>query len=226
MILFNQKLSFLLLLLTRNSESDQVKGQLKQLPDGRYYKPGRSCGILNSIKLLQKMPEKVDDIEGCTIIDLSLALSPSKIPPKECPASDEFKLIQGKCYAFENVLRTFDDTQVRCSQIFGSNIGGKIFEPRTDEVLEDVLKQAAIIWSGGASTNPQLWLGITDRKTEGDFAYSSDDQSNQLSWGYGRTNAIGKDCLLLHHSYVSSSSPNMLIWSCSSTLAAICEWVI
>ena len=40
------------------------KSQLKQLPDGRYYKPGRSCGILNSIKLLQKMPEKVDEIEG------------------------------------------------------------------------------------------------------------------------------------------------------------------
>ena len=160
------------------------------------------------------------EIEGCTIIDLGLAFG--KIPPKECPASDEFKLIQGKCYAFENVLRTFDDTQVRCSQIFGSNIDGKIFEPRTDEVLEEVLKQAAIIWNA----NPQLWLGITDRKSEGDFAYSSDGQSNQLSWGYGRTNAIGIDCLLLHHSYVSSSSPNMLIWSCSSTLAAICEWVI
>ena len=68
------------------------------------------------------MPKKVDDIEGCTIIDLGLSIS--KIQ-KECPASNEFKLIQGKCYAFENVLRTFDDTQVRCSQIFGST--GKYF---------------------------------------------------------------------------------------------------
>ena len=51
------------------------------------------------------MPDKVDEIEDCTVIDLSLALSPSKIPPKECPASDEFKLIQGKCYAFENESR-------------------------------------------------------------------------------------------------------------------------
>ena len=79
MIFFNTKLAFLLLLLTKNSAPDQVKGQLKQLPDGRYYKPGRSCGILNSIKLLPKIPEKVDEIEGCTIIDLSLA-SPSTIP--------------------------------------------------------------------------------------------------------------------------------------------------
>ena len=79
MIFLNQKLAFLLLLLTKNSEPDQVKGQLKQLTDGRYYKPGRSCGILNSIKLLSKMPEKVGEIEGCTIIDLSLA-SPSTIP--------------------------------------------------------------------------------------------------------------------------------------------------
>ena len=81
MIFFQQKLAFLLLLLTKNSEPDQVKDHLKQLPDGRYYKPGRSCGNLNSIKLLSKMPEKVDEIEGCTIIDLSLA-SPSTIPER------------------------------------------------------------------------------------------------------------------------------------------------
>ena len=81
MTFFNQKLAFLLLLLTKNSEPDQVKGQLKQLPDGMYYKPGKSCGILNSIKLLSKMPKKVDEIEGCTIIDLSL-VSPSTIPEK------------------------------------------------------------------------------------------------------------------------------------------------
>ena len=79
MIFFNKNFAFLLLLLTKNSAPDQVKGQLKQLPDGRYYKPGRSCGILNSIKLLPNIPEKVDAIEGCTIIDLSLA-SPSTIP--------------------------------------------------------------------------------------------------------------------------------------------------
>ena len=79
MIFFKQKLALLLLLLTKNSEPDQVKDGLKQLPDGRYYKPGRSCGNLNSIKLLSKMPEQGDEIEGCTIIDLNLA-SPSTIP--------------------------------------------------------------------------------------------------------------------------------------------------
>ena len=78
MIFFQQKLAFLLLLLTKNSEPDQVKDHLKQLPDGRYYKPGRSCGILNSIKLLSKMPEKGDEIEGCTIIDLGTIPIPEK----------------------------------------------------------------------------------------------------------------------------------------------------
>ena len=82
MTFFNQKLAFLFLLLTKNSEPDQVNGQLKQLPDGRYYKPGRSCGNLNSIKLLSKMPEQGDEIEGCTIIDLNLA-SPSMYNSRE-----------------------------------------------------------------------------------------------------------------------------------------------
>ena len=78
MIFFQQKFALLLLLLTKNSEPDQVKDGLKQLPDGRYYKPGRSCGILNSIKLLSKMPEKGDEIEGCTIIDLGSVPIPEK----------------------------------------------------------------------------------------------------------------------------------------------------
>ena len=168
------------------------------------------------------MPDKVDEIEDCTVIDLSLALSPTEdFLPKICPDSNEFKLIHGICYAFEIVLRTFDDTQERCGQIFGSDIGGKIFEPRTDQVLEDVLKAAQIAFG-----NPQTWLGITDRKSEGNFAYSSDGQSNLLSWNYGSTNAIGKDCLLVHPSYATYPSPYYLHWGCSSTLAAICEWVI
>ena len=144
--------------------------------------------------------------------------------------SKEFKLIQGKCYAFDNGLRTYDATQVRCGQIFGNNVSGKIFEPRTDQVLEDVLKNAKIAWSGDSPSNPQLWLGITDRNSEGNFAYSSDGQSNELNWSYSNSfysNSISINCLLIHHSYVTSSnSHNMLHWDCSKTLAAICEWGI
>ena len=59
----------------------------------------------------------LDEIEGCTIIDLSLASPTENFIPKICPDSVEFKLIHGKCYAFENVLRKFDDTQERHSDL-------------------------------------------------------------------------------------------------------------
>ena len=51
MTFFNQKLAFLLLLLTIWNNCN--------LHDGRYYKPGRSCGILNSIKLLSKINQEL-----------------------------------------------------------------------------------------------------------------------------------------------------------------------
>ena len=51
---------------------NQVKGgELKELSVGKYYMPGRSCGVLNKITLLQEMPKDVNEIQQCTIIDLN-----------------------------------------------------------------------------------------------------------------------------------------------------------
>merc|ERR1711963_566716 len=136
-----------------------------------------------------------------------------------CPMAKGFRLIQGKCYAFETDLRTFDATQTRCGQIFPNNTEGKIFEPTSDKVLEEVLKQAKIE-CGGA--NPQIWLGITDKTSENNFVYHSDGQPQKLNWAFGRTNNGTINCLLVHHSYVTSYR-TMLHWDCSKSLAAICE---
>ena len=147
-----------------------------------------------------------------------------------CPESisKTFKVIQGKCYAFENQKRTFDATQTRCGQIFPNNINGKVFEPRSDQVLEDVLKYAKIAWDGAS---PQTWLGITDKAMESNFVYPSNGDPHKLSWDVSSTfnqNSVSYNCLLLHPTYADSRNSyhhKMHHWSCSKTLAAICEMI-
>ena len=147
-----------------------------------------------------------------------------RVSISKCPSGKMFKAIRGKCYAFENVKRNFQATQTRCGQIFGNQAGGKIFEPRSDHVMKEVLEYAKIAWDGA---NPQLWMGITDEASENNFVYHSDGQSQKLSWRFSRSNSRSKNCLLIHHSYSTyPSSHEMLHWDCSATLAAICEWVI
>ena len=146
----------------------------------------------------------------------------------QCPSGKMFKAIRGKCYAFENDLRTFEATQTRCGQIFGNTAGGKIFEPRSDQVIKEVLEYAIIAWVGTSSPAPQTWLGITDESLEGNFVYHSDGQSHKLSWPFGilgsYPNSRSRNCLLVHPNYVLSHG--MVHWKCSANLAAICEWVI
>ena len=132
-----------------------------------------------------------------------------------------------KCYAFENVNRNFDDTQARCRQIFGSNIGGKIFEPQSDQVMLEVLKYAKGIWE---PISPQIWVGITDKTSEGKFVYYSNGQSHTLPCGFISTNDSNKNCLLVHWGYSQSTHgyyKKLYHYHCSTTTpVAICERLI
>ena len=147
--------------------------------------------------------------------------------PSNCPASKGFKLIQGKCYALDKFLRNFDDTQARCGQIFGSNIGGKIFEPQSHQVIQEVLEFAKNILEPDTL---RIWVGITDKISEGKFVYYSNGQFHRLSWGFVSSNDSNKNCLLVHWLYIQPSNgfyKKLHHYNCSTGFnAAICEWAI
>ena len=148
----------------------------------------------------------------------------------QCPSGKLFQFINGKCYAFENVGRTYEATQTRCGQIFGHKVGGKIFEPRSDQVIKEVLEYAKIAWAGDSSSNPRLWLGITDESSENNFVYHSDGQSHKLSSTFYSfyslyPNSRSVNCVYTHHSW-GSVGLSLVHFSCSVSLVAICEWVI
>ena len=45
--------------------------QLKKMNNGKYFIPGKSCGVLTPIKFLNYIPENIDEIHQCSIIDMS-----------------------------------------------------------------------------------------------------------------------------------------------------------
>ena len=203
----------------KNRISDLEENDVKQNGDIQSLQSISHDEITDQLEKIANHESRIDtleknDLEQKEILDL--------IP--KCPSGKMFKVIEEKCYAFENVRRNFQATQARCGQIFGNNAGGKIIEPRSDQVLREVLKYAKTAWDGA---NPATWMGITDESSEGNFAYPSDGQSHKLSWTFMtsiNSNSRSTNCLLIHHSYLDLKK--MHHWACSANLAAICEWVI
>ena len=48
-----------------------VDSKLTKMSDNRYVMPGRSCGILNPVKFINELPKNEEEIQPCTIIDLT-----------------------------------------------------------------------------------------------------------------------------------------------------------
>ena len=63
--------SMLILSMSNLNSNQVIGGELKKLSVGKYYKPGRSCGVLNKITFLNEMPKDGNEIQQCTVIDLN-----------------------------------------------------------------------------------------------------------------------------------------------------------
>ena len=61
----------ILILLLGSNIYKIVDTKLTKMSDNRYVMPGRSCGILNPVKFLNELPKNEEDIQPCTIIDLT-----------------------------------------------------------------------------------------------------------------------------------------------------------
>ena len=54
----------------------------------------------------------------------------------------QYQFIEGKCYFFDNVLKDVDDSQENCKSVFGPNLTGKLMEPTSMNVLQEILRVA------------------------------------------------------------------------------------
>ena len=86
--------------------------------------------------------------------------------------------IKGKLYQFNKDKRTYKSARDTCI-----HRGGKLFEPKTENVFNDVLQEA------NKRKLIQYWLGIYDKTKENNFVYDSDGTSvGWTKWRNGQPN--------------------------------------
>jgi hypothetical protein len=86
-----------------------------------------------------------------------------------CPDSGAFHLIQGKCYAFQNVALDFESAKSRCMGIFP---GGKVFAPKDKQTHDTVIELVK-----SYASNPVVWFGFNWDKSNNKLTYISDGQT-------------------------------------------------
>ena len=107
--------------------------------------------------------------------------------PCPCPIEKpEYFEVRGKCFYTDNTTRNFDDSQAHCKEIFPH--GGRLYEPRDKSTNKEVAQAShrASNW---------VWIGITDRSSQGSYQYSSDDGTLTISqWAADRPSNDNEDC--------------------------------
>jgi len=225
----------------RRCEDNDGDGEYTCICDKRFYTTHLASGhcVLGLKALVYDMEKELKDLEmkqaqetnwlNDTLVELlelptttTTTTTTTTLP--ECPTGSNFMMYNGTCYAVEHGNRNYDDTQTRCGEIFGNGIGGKIFEPSSVDVCNDIVKDAGAIFSAEGRGDPYVWVGMTDRITEGTWAYESSGE-NPPDQPNCHTNKDDIDCTVMKVHYIG--------WytfgchqKCDISASAICEWVI
>ena len=110
-------------------------------------------------------------------------------PIENSTSSFWFKEVADKCYYIETNGHTFQEAQIKCSSVFGSDIDGIPFEPTTS-VINDAVLQTAVDTTGCTCW---YWIGVKN----GDLTYQSNGNPVSLAsvpWDSGEPTSSG-DCV-------------------------------
>ena len=116
-------------------------------------------------------------------------------------------------YHFDIKKKSHSDAKATCQ-----SIGGKLFEPKSEKVYNEVSTLAKI-----KGIN-KFWMGIHDISNEGQFTYDSDGNDvDWTNWHKGEPNDWGKgeDCVRSGHGHGGVNKWNDS--PCTDKYSIICE---
>lgn len=174
-----------------------------------------SCDLLS--EEIARMKEKISEIENCVadsqmqwvndicqkrptiqVISTSSETDSRIALIEKCISEPSSRLIDGFCYYYYNGYETYEDAQSICQQHFEFHgfQDGRLYEPRVPTNHELVYKAVTEI---SGLPNPAIWIGIDDKRREGDFRYYSDSAPAPIKGGpMGRNQPNGtrsENCL-------------------------------
>ena len=174
---------------------------------------------------INKKPSQTD-IEA---LKVSLSKTIDQLPPP-CPTNDfQFKIINNRCVYFEKTSLDYDKAIENCKEKLKDYGGGGIlYEPNSIAEQKRIVDMA---YEHSFGSN-WAWIGVTDKTTEGQFTYNSNNQPINFTpdW-HGSSGSRGRshNCIMM---YVTSPSGSYhseqnkwYDYICTDTRRSIC-WSI
>ena len=127
-------------------------------------------------------------------------------PP--CPTDDsQFDVINNRCVCFETTKLTYDQAIENCKEKLKDYGGGGIlYEPNSIAEQKRIVDMAYERWSDSYWT----WIGVTDKTTEGQFTYNSNNQPINFTpnWhvSVGGSRGRRQNCIIMYVDAPSGSS--------------------
>ena len=131
-----------------------------------------------------------------------------------------YKILDNQCFYFERKSLNFDSANDNCQEKLGAS--GRLYEPKSVSEMKTVGKLGDDVFPSWTN----VWLGVTDKRIESQFAYNSNGLPINFTptwWpGYG-SQGKGNDCIFMR---MPSTNPYFTKWgdySCTATYGSICQ---
>ena len=146
---------------------------------------------------------------------------------KPCPINDSrFGLMDGRCVYFEKTYLTYDKAIQNCQEKLKDYGGGILYEPYSIAKQKRIVDMAYESWSDDHLR--WTWIGVTDKTTEGQFTYNSNNQPINFTPDWhpgGGSQGQRNNCIMMYVTSPSGSSSKWYDTYCTNTLRSIC-WSI
>ena len=83
--------------------------------------------------------------------------------------------MSGSCIYFETSKKTYSDAKDNCKTVFGPGSTGRLLEPRSPIMNQEVYNAATSL--SQIDADDSVWLGITNFRDNSVFEYDSDSQA-------------------------------------------------
>ena len=128
----------------------------------------------------------------------------------DCNTNPNRRIVNGICYIFIKESKNYDEANKFCKAR-----GARLFEPRTKAINKLVFDKSVEVFGDVF----ELWIGINDMITEGDFVFTSSGE-NVMTFSWSVNNRHTDNCVTL-----GAFNENWFDRSCTRNYRFICEFI-
>ena len=142
---------------------------------------------------------------------------------KVCPVQNDprYKILDNQCFYFETKSLNFDSANDNCQEKLGAS--GRLYEPKSVSEMKKVGKLGDEVFT----SSTYVWLGITDKRIESQYAYNSNGLPINITptWQSGSYGSRGKgnDCIAMVMKSTHLQFTQWVDYSFDISIGSICQ---